>query len=119
MWSGGGVFMSITSTGGAVMASTLRVPKAEITGLSGWMLKRVGGKHAGEVPEAAGVRWHNRAVLFSSMGFGRKVGKWDQLDPNLTTYAQMAVAALVGCTWCLDFNYFQAHNEGLDEAKAS
>jgi AhpD family alkylhydroperoxidase len=31
----------------------------------------------------------------------------------------MAVAAMVGCTWCLDFNYFQAHNEGLDEAKAS
>ena len=31
----------------------------------------------------------------------------------------MAVAALVGCSWCLDFGYFQAHNEGLDEAKAS
>jgi len=23
----------------------------------------------------------------------------------------MAVASLVGCTWCLDFNHFQAHNE--------
>ena len=31
----------------------------------------------------------------------------------------MAVAALVGCSWCLDFGYFHAHNEGLDEAKAS
>jgi AhpD family alkylhydroperoxidase len=62
--------------------------------------------------------WHNRAVLFSSMGFGRKVEKWDQLDPNLKTFAHMAVAAQVGCSWCLDFGYFQAHNEGLDEAKA-
>ena len=26
--------------------------------------------------------------------------------------------AQVGCTWCLDFNYFEAHNEGLDVDKA-
>src|SRR5262249_39086920 len=90
----------------SVMASTPRVPKTEITGLYGWMLKRLSRKHLGEVPEAAGVMWHHRAVLFDSMAFGRKVGKWDQLDPNLTTFAHMAVAALVGCTWCLDFNYF-------------
>ncbi len=30
----------------------------------------------------------------------------------------MAIASLVGCTWCLDFNYFQAHNENLDLGKA-
>ena len=73
----------------------------------------------GEVPEPAEVMWHNRAVLTSSMGFGRKFQKWDQLDPDLKSFAHMAVASLVGCSWCLDFNYFQAHNEGLDEAKAS
>jgi hypothetical protein len=26
----------------------------------------------------------------------------------------MAVASLVGCSWCLDFTYFMAHNHGLD-----
>ena len=30
----------------------------------------------------------------------------------------MAVASLVGCSFCLDLGYFQAHNEGLDVAKA-
>jgi AhpD family alkylhydroperoxidase len=30
----------------------------------------------------------------------------------------MAVAALIGCSFCLDLGYFQAHNQGLDEAKA-
>ena len=45
--------------------------------------------------------------------------KWHQLDPNLKSFAHMAVAAQVGCSFCLDFAYFQAHNEGLDEAKAS
>ncbi len=100
------------------MASTTRIPKAEITGPFGYLLKRMSRKMLGEVPDALGVMWHNRAVLMSSMGFGRKVQKWDQLDPNLQTFAHMAVASLVGCSWCLDFN-FHAHNEGLDGAKAS
>ncbi len=30
----------------------------------------------------------------------------------------MAVAAQVGCSWCLDFNYFEAHNRNLDMDKA-
>jgi alkylhydroperoxidase family enzyme len=30
----------------------------------------------------------------------------------------MAVASLIGCTWCLDFGYFAAHNEDLDVDKA-
>jgi AhpD family alkylhydroperoxidase len=101
------------------MATTTRIPKAEITGPFGYLAKRLSRKMLGEVPDALGVMWHNRAVLTSSMGFGRKVEKWDQLDPNLKTFAHMAVASLVGCSWCLDFNYFKAHNEGLDEAKAS
>src|SRR5699024_9700685 len=36
----------------------------------------------------------------------------------LKSFAHMAVTSLIGCTWCLDFGYFQAHNEGLDVAKA-
>jgi len=31
----------------------------------------------------------------------------------------MAVAARVGCGWCLDVNYFLAQNHNLDLAKAS
>jgi alkylhydroperoxidase family enzyme len=30
----------------------------------------------------------------------------------------MAVASLVGCSWCLDFNYFMANNQGLDVDRA-
>ena len=101
------------------MSSTPRIPKAEITGPYGWMVKRFSRKLLGEVPEQAEVMWHNRAVLSGAMGFGRKVQKWDQLDAELKSLASMAVSAFVGCSWCLDFGYFHAHNEGLDEAKAS
>ena len=101
------------------MTSNTRVPKAEITGLYGAVLKKMSKKMLGQVPDALGVMWHNRPVLSSAMGFGRKAQKWNQLDPDLKSFASMAVAALVGCSWCLDFGYFHAHNEGLDEAKAS
>jgi alkylhydroperoxidase family enzyme len=101
------------------MATTLRIPKAEITGIYGYAVKRFSRKLFGDVPEPAEVMWHNRAVLSTAMGFGRKAQKWDQLDPNLKSFAHMAVAALVGCSWCLDFGYFHAHNEHLDELKAS
>jgi AhpD family alkylhydroperoxidase len=52
------------------------------------------------------------------MGLGRKVEKWDRLDPNLASFASMAAAGVVGCSFCLDLGYFMAHNRGLDEAKA-
>ena len=78
------------------MAGTTRIPKAEITGPYGYVLKRFSRKMLGEVPDALAVMWHDRAVLTSPMGFGRKVQKWDQLDPNLQTFAHMAVASLVG-----------------------
>lgn len=100
------------------MSSTTRIPKAEITGLSGYLMKRFTRKLLGDVPEPAEVMWHNRPVLNSFTGLGRKAQKWDQLDANLKSFAHMAVAALVGCSWCLDYGYFHAHNEGLDEAKA-
>ena len=101
------------------MSNTTRVPKAELTGPYGYLMKRFSRKMFGDVPEPAEVMWHNKAVLNSTYGFGRKMQKWDQLDPNLKSFAHMAVAALVGCSWCLDLNYFQTHNEGLDEVKAS
>jgi alkylhydroperoxidase family enzyme len=101
------------------MTSTTRIPKAELTGPFGYLVKRFSRKLLGAVAEPAEVMWHNRAVLTSSMAFGRKVQKWDELDEDLKTYAHMAVAALIGCSWCLDLNYFNAHHEGLDLTKAS
>jgi AhpD family alkylhydroperoxidase len=101
------------------MSSRRRVPKAEITGVQGYMMKRFTRKLLGDVPEPAEVMWHNRRVLNSVTALGRKSQKWDQLDANLKSFAHMAVAAQVGCSWCLDFGYFHAHNQGLDEAKTS
>jgi AhpD family alkylhydroperoxidase len=100
------------------MTGHTRVPRAEITGVYGAVLKRFSRKMFGRVPEGLEVMWQHRQVLSTSMGMGRKAAKWHECDEDLKSYAHMAVAALVGCSFCLDLGYFQAHNNGLDEVKA-
>jgi alkylhydroperoxidase family enzyme len=100
------------------MASNTRIPKAELTGIYGAMVKRMSRKLLGEVAEPVEVAWHNRKVLNFSFSISRKAQKWDQCDENLKSFAHMAVASLVGCSFCLDLEYFRAHNEGLDVSKA-
>jgi alkylhydroperoxidase family enzyme len=113
-----GVSMFRTTDKGGDMTSTTRIPPAEITGIKGALMKRMTTKMMGQVPTPLGVYWHNPKVLKASFAIGKKVQKWDQCEENLKSIAHMAVASLVGCTWCLDFNYFQAHNENLDLEKA-
>jgi alkylhydroperoxidase family enzyme len=100
------------------MASNTRIPKAEITGVFGALVKRFSRKKLGEVPDALGVMWHNQAVLRTLFGFSGKAEKWDACDRQLKSFAHMATVSLVGCSFCLDLGYFQAHNEKLDVAKA-
>jgi AhpD family alkylhydroperoxidase len=100
------------------MASSTRVPAAEITGIYGSLVKTMSRKMLGQVPEAAGVMWHYPAIFKDLMGFGRKVDSWKRLDPNLGSFAAMAAAGVIGCSFCLDLHYFLTHNRGLDEKKA-
>ena len=100
------------------MTGTTRIPAAEITGFKGALIKRFARKTLGQVPSSLGVYWHNQKVLMSMAGIGGKLKKWDACDEQLKSFAHMAVAAQVGCSWCLDFNYFEAHNLDLDMDKA-
>ena len=98
--------------------STFRIPKAQITGLYGAMMKLFAKRMlGGEFPDDGYVYFHHKPVLKAVMSFEGKVEKWDALDPNLKSYAQLASAGVIGCSWCLDFGYFKAHNDGLDLAK--
>ena len=99
------------------MSYTPRIPAIEVTGAYGSILKVVSRKLLGKVPNSAGVMWHYPAILKDLMGFNGKAEKWHELDENLSILARMAAAAAVGCSACLDINYFMAHRKGLDEAK--
>ncbi|MBB3042716.1 carboxymuconolactone decarboxylase family protein [Nocardioides sp. LMS-CY] len=99
------------------MPSTFRIPKAPITGLYGRLMSIYARRTFGEIPDNAYVYFHHKPVLKAVLGFEGKVAKWDALDPTLKSYAQLASAAVIGCSWCLDFGYYLAHHDGLDLAK--
>ncbi len=95
--------------------TTLRVSKAKIPS----ELRESMIKQFGVVAEPVEVTWHNPSVAQAALEFGAKIAAWDAADESLKTFAHMAVAAQVGCSWCLDINYFQAQNQKLDLVKAS
>ncbi|MEU5592947.1 carboxymuconolactone decarboxylase family protein [Streptomyces sp. NPDC020298] len=93
---------------------TLRVPKAELAPeLRESMIKLLGA-----VPEPVEVLWNQPELAQANQEFSAKAATWDAADASLKTFAHMAVAAQVGCSWCLDINYFHALNQNLDLAKA-
>lgn len=99
------------------MPSTFRIPKARVTGLYGKAMSAYARRTYGQIPDNAYVLWHHRPVLKAVLKLEQRVARWRALDPNLKSYAQLASAGVIGCSWCLDFGYFLAHNDGLDLAK--
>lgn len=100
------------------MTGNTRVASVPITGAYGAMVKMFSKKMFGRVPESLGVLWQNPPVLKASMSYGQKLQKWNACDESLKSFAHMAVASYIGCTWCLDFGYFMGRNQGLDLEKA-
>lgn len=98
-------------------SSTTRLPAAEVTGVYGAMVKVFAKKMMGRVPESVGVLWNHPGVMKDAMSIGRKAEGRKELDRDLASYAAMAAAATIGCSFCLDFNYFMGHNHGLDASK--
>lgn len=92
-----------------------RVPKAA---LPAELREKIIGQ-LGTLPEPDEVLWNNPKVAEASRELSARVGMWDAADESLKTFAHMAVAAQVGCSWCLDINYFLALHQDLDLDKAS
>ena len=79
---------------GGDMASNTRIPKAELTGIYGAMVKRMSRKMFGDVPEPVEVAWHNRKVLNFFFSLGRKAQKWDQ-RATLVLHTPWACASML------------------------
>ena len=93
----------------------LRIPKAELP----VELRESFVEQVGVIPEPAEVTWNNPRLAEALQEFTTKAAGFDACDGSLRTFAHMAVAAQIGCSWCLDINYFLAQNQHLDLVKAS
>lgn len=99
------------------MPTKFRIPPADLSTTGGRLATRVAARLFGQAPDGLAVYWHHRQVLRAVGGFEGKVRRWKALDPTLKAYAELASAAAIGCSWCMDFGYYLAHTEGLDLAK--
>lgn len=78
-----------------------------------WASRRVYGR----VLDPLRVGLHHRRILFSTLGLELAAKRWKKLPKNLQALAVMASAQEIGCTWCLDFGYWESHHQGIDPAK--
>ena len=71
----------------------------------------------GAVLDPGAAMAHHPKVLLSDIRFEKSLAKWDKLDPTLKALATMASAATIGCSWCLDFGYWETTRTGVDPVK--
>ena len=100
------------------MPSTFRIPRAPMTGPYGRLVEAVRPAHLGpgarhRLRRLAPPQRHERRARLRAQG--RPVGR-ARPAPGLASPRSPAPPS-IGCSWCLDFGYFMAHDEGLDEAK--
>lgn len=101
----------------APSASTARIPldppRTLLYRVGEWYSRRT----YGDVLDPGRAIAHNPRVLLSYVRHERSVARWNRLDPTLKALAVMTAAATVGCSWCMDFGYWEQHENGIDPAK--
>ena len=74
-------------------------------------------KKYGEVLDPGRVGLHNRRVLTTTLLTEASAARWNTADPTLKALAVMVTSAKVGCSWCMDFGYWEFHHQGIDPVK--
>lgn len=70
------------------------------------------------VDPAAAVS-HHSGVLVAMGALETAAAKgWNKLGPTLRWLAIQGVSGHIGCSWCVDYGYYEGINDGIDPAKA-
>ncbi len=72
----------------------------------------------GQMVEPTAAAAHHDGVLVAMGGLETAVQHgWKKLDPTLRWLAIQAVSARIGCSWCIDYGYYEGMHDGIDPAK--
>lgn len=75
-------------------------------------------KMFGHVVEPARAQAHHSGVLMASGALEMVVGKkWTALDHHLRWLAIQATSTAIGCSWCVDYGYYEGVQIGVDPRK--
>jgi AhpD family alkylhydroperoxidase len=81
--------------------------------LAAWYARR----KYGVMLDPGRVLGHNPQVLRSYARYEMAVTRWRRVSPELKDLAVMAVAARIGCAWCLDFGAWVTRLHGTPPEK--
>ncbi len=72
----------------------------------------------GQMVEPTAAAAHHAGVLVAmgSLETAVQLG-WKKLDPTLRWLAVEAAAMQIGCSWCVDYGYYEGMQTGVDPAK--
>ena len=82
------------------------------------LARRYTKRRFGRMVEPAAAASHHAGVLVAmgSLETAVQLG-WNKLDPTLRWLALQATSMQIGCSWCVDYGYYEGMNEGIDAAK--
>jgi AhpD family alkylhydroperoxidase len=79
---------------------------------------RSAAKKFGTVPDPLKAASHHAGVLMAVGAEETLVEKkWTRLPQSLRWLALMRTSQLIGCSWCVDFGYYDGVTNGMDPAK--
>ena len=72
----------------------------------------------GQMVEPTAAASHHSGVLVAmgSLETAAQLG-WKKLDPSLRWLAVQATGTMIGCSWCIDYGYYEGMHDGVDPAK--
>ena len=90
----------------------------ESTGVVPRMARRYAKRKFGRVVEPVAAASHHSGVLVAMGALETAADKgWRKLDPTLRWLAIQEVSTHIGCSWCVDFGYYEGMNEGIHPEK--
>ncbi|MBA0050470.1 carboxymuconolactone decarboxylase family protein [Streptomyces sp. AJS327] len=88
---------------------SLDPPRGLVVRIAEWYSRR---RFGARLDPLAAAGHHPRALLANAV-LEAQVERWKALDPGLKHLAVMVSAARIGCSWCVDFGYWEAEEKGL------
>lgn len=90
----------------------------EPTGIVPRLARRYTKRRFGQMVEPTAAASYHSGVLVAmgSLETAVQFG-WKKLDPTLRWLAIQATSMQIGCSWCVDYGYYEGMQRGVDTAK--
>ena len=90
----------------------------EPSGVVPRLARRYTERRFGQMVEPTAAAAHHSGVLLAMGGLETAVQLgWKKLDPTLRWLALQATSSRIGCSWCIDYCYYEGMHDGIDPAK--